>query len=306
MTTYSLFATTPKNMESLMVDELRALGANDVRETRAGASFQGSLALAYRICLWSRVANRVLLVLARFPAASPEALYAGAQTIPWHEHLDVTNTFAVAFNTSQSKITHSHFGALKVKDAIADQFRQRGGERPSVQTERPDIQINVYLLRDEATLSLDLSGESLHRRGYRERGVAAPLKENLAAAILLRADWPGIAKTGGALVDPMCGSGTLPIEAAFMAADIAPGLQREHWGFLRWRRHDAAAWKSLLEEARVRRAQGLSQLNSVRGYDRDRSAVRAALANVERAGLRGLVHIEKAELAAATASPVWW
>lgn len=298
MTTYSLFASTPKHMESLMVDELNALGAEDVREARAGASFRGSLALAYRTCLWSRIANRVLLVLARFPAATPEALYAGVQTIPWHEHLDITNTFAVSLNTSQSKITHSHFGALKVKDAIADQFRQRSGARPSVQTERPDLRINVYLLRDEATLSLDLSGESLHRRSYREQSVAAPLKENLAAAILIRAGWPGIAKAGGALIDPMCGSGTLPIEAACMAADIAPGLQREHWGFLRWRHHDAGVWKSLLEEARVRRAQGLSQLTSVRGYDSDRSAVRAALANVERAGLRGLVHIEKGELAA--------
>ncbi len=297
MTTFSLFATTPKHMESLMVEELRALGAKEVRETRAGASFAGSLALAYRICLWSRIANRVLLVLARFPAATPEALYAGVRTIPWHEHLEVGNTFAVALNSSQSQITHSHFGAQKVKDAIADQFRQYRGERPSVQTARPDLQFNVYLLRDEATLSLDLSGESLHRRGYRQEGLAAPLKENLASAILTRTGWPEIAKEGGALVDLMCGSGTLPIEAACMAADIAPGLERRHWGFSHWRHHDAAAWKSLLEEARARRAQGLAQLPSIRGYDSDRSAVRSALANVERAGLVGRVHIERADLA---------
>src|SRR5690606_26297110 len=160
---------------------------------------------------------------------------------------------------------------------------------------------NVYLRRDEATVSLDLSGESLHRRGYREEGGAAPLKENLAAAILLRAGWPAIAQAGGAFVDPMCGSGTLPIEAALIAADIAPGLQRPYFGFLKWKRHDAAVWKELIAEARERREQGLRHLPSIVGYDADPRAVRVALANVECAGLRGQVHIEKRELAACAA-----
>lgn len=294
--TYHFFATTPKHMEPLLALELQALGCRDVAETRGGVSFSGGLPSAYRVCLWSRVANRVLLVMARFPAATPEALYAGVRTVAWHEHLDAGGTFAVDCSLSRSAITHSHFAALKVKDAVVDQFRERLGTRPSVKTAHPDLQINVYLVRDEATVSLDLSGESLHRRGYREQGAAAPLKENLAAALLLRAGWPDIARQGGALVDPMCGSGTLPIEAALMAADIAPGLNRDFWGFTHWKRHDAGAWQTLLQEAGDRRAQGLSQTSSIRGYDRDAGAIRAALANVERAGLAAHVHMEKRSL----------
>lgn len=296
--THTFFATTAKYMESLLAHELLALGCKEVVETRAGAGFTGSLADAYRACLWSRVANRVLLTLARFPAATPEDLYGGVRAIPWYEHFHITDTFAVDFTASQSVIRHSHFGALKVKDAVADEFRARYGERPSVRTERPDIQINVYLLRDQATVSLDLSGESLHRRGYREQGAVAPLKETLAAAILLRAGWAEIAARGGALVDPMCGSGTLPIEAAFMAADIAPGLGRDYWGFQHWRQHDARVWGALEDEARGRRIQGLTGLPDIRGYDRDARAVRAALANIERAGLHGYVHVDKRGLEA--------
>jgi len=296
MTKHQFFATAPMNMEPLLADELRRLGAQEVAQVRAGAGFSGTLESALRACLWSRVANRVLLTLSRFPAPDPQALYDGIRSIDWREHLDVDDTIAVSLSTSRSQITHSHYGALKVKDAIVDQFRERDGRRPTVQTERPDIHVNVYLLRDEATVSLDLSGESLHRRGYRQQATAAPMKENLAAAILLRAGWPDIAAAGGALLDPMCGSGTLPIEAAMIAADIAPGLLREYWGFTRWKQHDANAWNTLLDEARTRRDRGLSALPSIRGYDHDLSAVNIALANVERAGLHGHVHIEKREL----------
>jgi len=296
--THAFFATTAKHMESLLSAELQALGCENVVEGRAGASFSGGLTDAYRVCLWSRVANRVLLVLAHFPAATPEDLYAGVYAIAWDEHFHTGDTFAVDFSTSQSAIAHSHFGALKVKDAIADRFRTSFGERPSVRTEQPDVQINVYLLRDQATLSLDLSGDSLHRRGYRDQGVAAPLKETLAAAILLRAGWPEVAARGGPLLDPMCGSGTLPIEGAFMAADIAPGMYRDYWGFQHWRQHDEPAWQALLEEAWQRRERGLGRLPDIRGYDHDAQAVRAALANVERAGLHGHVHIEKRDLEA--------
>ncbi len=302
-TPLSFFATAPKGMETLVAEELQGLGAEGVAQTRAGAVFQGTLETAYRACLWSRTANRVLMPLARFPAATPEALYAGVQTVDWDEHLAATGTVAVDFTTRQSAINHTHFGALKVKDAIVDQLRERHGERPSVELERPDIRVNVHLFKDEATLSLDLSGDSLHKRGYRQRGVAAPLKENLAAAILLRAGWPAIARDGGALVDPMCGSGTLPIEAALMAADIAPGLQRPYFGFLGWQGHRPALWTRLVEEAQTRREQGLQTLPLIRGYDCDSRAVHAALDNVERAGLRGHVHIERCELDDLVAPP---
>ena len=294
--TFALFATAPKGLEPLLAEEWRQWGAVDVRETRAGVAASGDLVTAYRACLWSRVANRILLPLARFPAATPEALYDGVRAIDWREHLAPEGTLAVEFNTSNSAITHSHYGALKVKDAIVDQFREHTGVRPSVETECPDLRINVYLHNNEAQLSLDLSGESLHRRGYRAKTVTAPLKENLAAAILLRAGWPEVAAAGGALVDVMCGSGTLPIEAALMAADIAPGLERPYYGFLNWRAHDPAIWEMLLGEARERRDAGLKKLPPIHGYDLDPGAVRAAQANVAQAGLSGHVTIERREL----------
>jgi 23S rRNA (guanine2445-N2)-methyltransferase / 23S rRNA (guanine2069-N7)-methyltransferase len=296
MTRHAFFATAARHLESLLAEELRGLGLDSAVESRGGVRFAGTLGDAYQACLWSRVANRVLMPLGRFPAEDADALYAGTRGIAWEEHLDQDACFAVHLDSSQSRITHSRFGALKVKDAIADRFRDRTGRRPDVRAERPDLQIRVYLHRDDATVSLDLSGESLHRRGYREQGAAAPVKENLAAAILLRAGWPAIAADGGALVDPMCGSGTLPIEAALMAADAAPGLLRPYWGFLGWRQHDAGLWESLLEQARVRRAAGLERLASVRGYDQDPRAIRIALANLANAGLGGRVHFERREL----------
>jgi 23S rRNA (guanine2445-N2)-methyltransferase / 23S rRNA (guanine2069-N7)-methyltransferase len=292
------FATCPKGIESLLAEELRGLGAEGIKETRAGVAFTGTLATAYRACLWSRLASRILLTLARFPAASAEALYAGVQQIRWGEHLDANGTLAVDFSGTGSGITHSRFGALKVKDAVVDQLRDEFGARPSVDTERPDVRINVYLYRDEASLSLDLAGESLHRRGYRSEAVEAPLKENLAAAILLRANWPAIARQGGAFVDLMCGSGTLPIEAALIAGDIAPGLTRDYYGFLRWKQHDAALWDGLIAEAETRRTAGLARLPPIRGYDHEARAVRYARENVGGAGLSEHIVITRRELSA--------
>lgn len=289
-------ATAPKHMEQLLADELRAIGAEGVAEIRSGCSFEGDLENAYRVCLWSRIANRILMPLARFPAATPEELYAGVQSVDWSEHFEVDDTFAVDFNSSRSAIDHTHFGALKVKDAIVDQFRERYGERPSVETKTPTIRINLHLIRDEATLSLDLSGDSLHKRGYRGQGMGAPLKENLAAAILMRAGWPALAREGGALADPMCGSGTLPIEGALMAADIAPGLLRRHWGFLGWKQHQEEIWHQLLDEAEARKQEGLEQMPPVLGFDRNMKAVRIAQDNVVRAGLGWKVRIENREL----------
>ncbi|MDH5513517.1 MAG: bifunctional 23S rRNA (guanine(2069)-N(7))-methyltransferase RlmK/23S rRNA (guanine(2445)-N(2))-methyltransferase RlmL, partial [Gammaproteobacteria bacterium] len=294
------FTTCPKGIESLLADELRHLRAEMVKETRAGVAFEGTLANGYRACLWSRLASRILLPLISFPAPTPEDLYAGIQSISWKEHLAAEGTLAVDFTTAQSAITHSHFGALKVKDAIVDQLRDEFGVRPSVDTAQPDIRVNVYLLRDQATVSLDLSGESLHRRGYRMQTVQAPLKENLAAAILLRANWPAIAKQGGMLVDLMCGSGTLPIEAALIAADIAPGLAREYFGFLRWKQHEATVWTELLDEAHQRRETGLTQLPPIHGYDHNPLAIRAARENIKRAGLGNLILAQQRELNACT------
>lgn len=286
------FAPCPKGLESLLADELRALGAEGVRETRAGVAFGGTLATAYRACLWSRLASRVLLPLARFQAPTPEALYAGARTIAWTEHLGVDSTLAVDCSAINSPIAHSHYAALKVKDAIVDQLRTASGARPSVDTETPDVRVNVHLHHSDATISLDLSGNSLHRRGYRADGHTAPLKENLAAAILLRANWPAIARGGGTLVDPMCGSGTLLIEGGLMAGDIAPGLSRSRYGFTRWRGHDAALWHTLVDEAEARRTGGIKHMPRLHGYDGDSRAARAARENLRRAGLADFATVE--------------
>lgn len=294
--TYQFFATVPKGLELLLVDELSRLGANDASEKLAGVEFTGDLTLAYKACLWSRLANRILLKLTSDPAKTPDELYAALKTVSWDAHIDPSGTFAVHFVTSQSAITHTLFGAQKAKDAIVDQMRDRFGVRPSVDREHPNVSVYVYLHKDIAHIYIDLSGDSLHRRGYRLGGGAAPLKENLAAGILMRAGWPDIAKSGGTLLDPMCGSGTLLIEGAMLAADMAPGLLREYFGMLGWKKHDAKIWNKLISEAEERREVGLKKLPTIVGYDHDAVAIKIAFENIERAGFRGLIHVEKREL----------
>lgn len=293
-----LFASAPKAVEQLLAAELRDLGAAEVAETRAGCSFRGTLETAYRACLWSRVASRVFLRLAVFSVTSPDELYEAVRTVPWDDHLNPAGTLAVDVTAGGDVVAHTIFGAQRVKDAVVDQLRERYGVRPSVDLERPDVRLNVHIVGREASVSLDLSGDSLHRRGYRGDfvKVEAPLKENLAAAVLLRAGWPDVAAGGGALVDPMCGSGTLLVEGAFMAGDVAPGLLRDFFGFLRWRGHDRALWRDLQAEARVRRQAGLEGLPPILGFDAGAHAVRMALSAVERAGLRGRVLVERRAL----------
>ena len=295
--TLEYFVTCPKGIEGLLLDELRQLGADSARETVAGVSLQGDLELGYRICLWSRLANRVLLVLSRFAAEDAAGLYAGVQGIDWREHLAPDGSLAVDFTGSLPGIDNTHFGALKVKDALVDQLRQADGTRPSVDREQPDLRLNVHCRRGEVQLSLDLSGASLHQRGYRLQQGAAPLKENLAAAILLRAGWPQLASEGGALVDPMCGSGTLIIEAALMAADVAPNLLRQRWGFSGWQQHVPALWQRLLGEAQQRAEAGLRTPLWIRGYEADPRLLQPLRNNIQRAGLGDWVKVYQGELA---------
>ena len=293
------FVTAPRGLEDLLAVELTDLGLDAVRPTRGGASFSGELPDAYRACLWSRLANRVLMPLARFEAADDDALYAGVSTIDWQDHIQADASLAVDFTGIKAQITHSRFASQRVKDAIVDQFRTQTGARPSVDIKTPDIRINVHMLRDQVTVALDLSGDSLHRRGYRDHGHIAPLKENLAASVLMRADWPTLAARGGGLVDPMCGSGTLLIEAAWLASDSAPGLMRTRFGFLHWPGHDASAWKDLVDQALERQEAGLKHLPPIHGYDNDAEAVQRARDNVRQAGLAGLIEITRADLAEA-------
>jgi len=261
------FATAAKGAETLLADEVRTIAAEGdpgdaaVAQERGGVSFDGPLALGYRVCLWSRLAQRVLLRLATLPLDGvADTLWSGLAGIDWSAHLSLDGTLAVDFAGLGTAVgvTNTLFGAQRTKDVIVDQFRALLDRRPSVDLARPDLRVNVYVGRREADVAIDLSGESLHRRGYRARGeqAEAPLKETLAAAILVRAGWPAIAAAGGSLVDPLCGSGTLPIEAAMIAADLAPGLLREaaaprgpKWGFAGWLGHDVRLWEKLVAEA---------------------------------------------------------
>lgn len=291
----TLHATCASGLQGVLRDELISLGLSGVDSRGAGAAFGGGLAAGYRACLHSRVANRILLPLHVGPAPDADSLYALIRQIDWSAHLAVDGSLAVDFFSANSGITHTQYGALKVKDAIVDQFRDAVGQRPDVDRDTPDVRINVYVFRDKARIALDLSGSSLHRRGYRGDGGPAPLKENVAAALLLASGWPAVVEAGGGagFIDPMCGSGTLVVEAATIAARRAPGLGRGHWGFLGWKGHDPALWNGLLDEARaaVRPVEV-----PVRGYDRDPRAVAAARASVLACGVEGDVSVEAGDL----------
>jgi 23S rRNA (guanine2445-N2)-methyltransferase / 23S rRNA (guanine2069-N7)-methyltransferase len=251
------------------------------------------LATAYRVCLWSRVASRVLLTLKRFPIASADDIYAAASELPWQTHMRASDTLLVDCAGRSRAINHTHFAVQRVKDAVVDLFRDRGEERPSVAREAPDLRINLHLHGEDAALAIDLSGDSLHRRGYRLEGGAAPLKENLAAALLMRAGWPQTFADGGALVDPFCGSGTFVIEAALMAAGIAPGMLREQFGFETWLGHDAGSWTALKAEAQAARDMAESGGARLFGSDADGGAIVRAQANAKRAGVGAWVQFEK-------------
>ncbi|WP_257387664.1 bifunctional 23S rRNA (guanine(2069)-N(7))-methyltransferase RlmK/23S rRNA (guanine(2445)-N(2))-methyltransferase RlmL [Tahibacter caeni] len=293
-----LFATCPKGLEYLLRDELAALGAGEAREALAGVHFSGSLELAYRACLWSRLASRILLPLAEFDATDGEALYDGVAGVDFSTHLAADGRFAIDAAGATRGVSHSHYAVQRVKDALVDQFRRRTGTRPDVDTERPDVRLNLLLRRERGTLSLDLSGAPLHQRGWRRGHGKASLKENLAAALLLRAQWPTVHAAGGALVDPLCGSGTLLIEAAWMAADVAPGWKRDYYGVDGWLGHDAALWQRLREEVDDRAQRGLSALApKFFGFDEDPRALEDARHNAQQAGVAGFVHLHRQSLA---------
>ncbi len=292
-----LFATASRGLEPLLAKELAALGAATVKEQGGGVAFTGDLATAYRACLESRLASRILLPLSRFPLADADGLYQGARAVEWTDVFDIKSTFAIEVAGRSAAVTHTHYAGLKVKDAIADTFRGKTGERPSVDTENAQIRVHLHLDKDHAQVSLDLSGESLHRRGYRRAGGQAPLKESLAAAILMRCDWAALAAQGAPLVDPMCGSGTLVIEAAMIAAGVAPGLARERFGFEAWLEHKPKIWKDLKAEAAARAKAGRArELPLLRGYDLDAGAIRSARDNAQRAGFADQIQFAAQDL----------
>ncbi len=293
---YQFIATAQRELFALVADELRSFGIATLSESRQGIHFEGTLEQAYRACLWSRVANRIWLPLSEAEVSTAETLYEAVRNIEWLEHMAPDGTLAVDCHVHRSELQHSHYAALKTKDAIVDYFRDETGVRPSIETEHPDLRVRVDIVRNQAQIGIDLSGSGLHRRGYRKEGAAAPLRETLAAAILMRSEWEEIAAAGGNFVDPMCGSGTLLIEAALMAADIAPGLGREHFGFVGWRGHDGLIWDKLQAEAQERKLAGLRNMPAVYGFDVDGRTVDKAERNIERAGLAAYIQVKQRSL----------
>ncbi|WP_261877709.1 bifunctional 23S rRNA (guanine(2069)-N(7))-methyltransferase RlmK/23S rRNA (guanine(2445)-N(2))-methyltransferase RlmL [Pectobacterium carotovorum] len=285
----ALFASTARGLEELLKSELESLGAQSCAVVQGGVHFEGDNRLLYQSLLWSRLASRILLPLNEFKVHSDLDLYLGVQAIDWSTIFSIDKTFAVHFTGTNEDIRNSQYGALKVKDAIVDSFTRKTGQRPDVAKQQPGIRVNVFLQRDMASVSLDLSGDGLHQRGYRDLAGLAPLKENLAAAIVLRSGW----QSGMPLVDPMCGSGTLLIEAAMIASDRAPGLHRTHWGFNAWLKHDAELWREVTTEAQQRASQGLQTTTSrFFGSDNDRRVIEIAKANARRAGVAELISFD--------------
>ncbi len=292
-------ATAPVGAASVLAEELAQFGAEDIRERSHDVKFQGTLQVGYRTCLWSRTATRVLLSLGSVDATSSKGLYEAVKRIDWREHIAPGATLACDCSGGNESIRHTIYGSQLLKDAVCDNLRESTGERPNIKPERPDVLLHLHVEGATALVSVDFSGESLHRRGYRSEGGRAPLKENVAAAVLLRAGWPLIAEQGGTLLDPMCGSGTFLTEGALIAADAAPALDREYFGFLKWHGHDAALWARLRSEALARRC-ARSVRRCILGSDIDSEAVRMAIANGEQAGVSDWLHVEKRALVEVT------
>jgi 23S rRNA (guanine2445-N2)-methyltransferase / 23S rRNA (guanine2069-N7)-methyltransferase len=290
---HQLFATCPKGVEDLLADECKQRGLVDLSTTYGGVYCTGNIDKAYSLCLWSRVASRVLLKLKTFPVKDHDELYQAIQTIDWSKHLDHDGCFAIDVHTTHAEINNSHFATLKIKDAIVDQFKQIFDSRPDVRRDRPDIRVNAYLDKQSCTVYLDLSGEPLHKRGYRHQSGAAPLKENLAAAILLRAHWPQLAAENRPLIDPLCGSATLLLEAAYIASATAPGLLRDYFGFLNWKQHAAETWQRILDDAKA--TVDKSRMPRLIGIEKSFKVAGIARENVKTAGFEDSIEIRQAD-----------
>jgi putative N6-adenine-specific DNA methylase len=284
------FATCARGLEPVLARELRELQAGDVEPGRGGVAFRGDQALLYQANLWLRTTIRVLCPVLEAHVESPEQLYAAVQSVDWTRYMTPEHTLAVDCNVRDSHITHSHYAALKTKDAICDQFVEKAGSRPSVDVENPMIALNLHIYRDQAVLSLDSSGESLHKRGYRGKLVKAPLNEALAAGLVYLSDWNDTTP----FADPLCGSGTLPIEAAWIALRRPPALTRRRFGFQGWLNYDIALWTELRDEARRRVGKTLAA--PVAASDVRRDAIASARDCAKAAGIGHLVEFAQRDL----------
>ena len=281
--TLRLFATCAKGLEPLLFDELQQLGAEQVRQTQGGVWFEGDLNCAYRTCLWSRLANRILLHLGETFFKKAQDIPVAVAETPWELVFNSNQSFLIDFSGRHPEIRHTQFGAQLIKDGIVDRFRAQELNRPNVSKENPDIRINAHIQKDQLTWYLDLSGESLHKRGYRQQQGSAPLRETLAAAVVLRS---GMSDDHAVVFDPFCGSGTLLLEAAMIRFDRAPGLTRTSWGFEQWCGHQNEVWQQLKDEAESRFARARQELSGqFIGYDIDPKVLAIAEQNAIRLGL---------------------
>jgi len=285
-------APCPQGLASLLAAEIRAFGGSDVVVESTAVHWQGNLETGYRACLWSRYASRVLLHVHEFSARDDHDLYRALRAVDWDRHHHPTTTFAVGATVRDGFTSHSRYLEQRVKDAIVDHCLGRHRVRPRVDRDRPRVRFHLHLDGATGVLSFDLAGVPLNRRGYRTDEGPAAIKENLAAALITLSGWPEAAATGAPLFDPMCGGGTLLIEAALIHGDVAPGLNRRHFGFLAWPCHDPALWSRLLEEALAREEAGQNKpWPRIAGWDRDPEAVAKARANIRGAGLEDRIQV---------------
>lgn len=287
MEEFELIAKTFMGLEPVLAKELTQLGANDIQIGRRMVSFSGNKELMYRANFQLRTAIRILKPIKHFKAKSADDVYEEVKKIDWSKYLSLDKTFAVDSVVFSDEFRHSKFVAYKVKDAIVDQFREVHGKRPNISVANPDIRLNMHIAEYDCTLSLDSSGESLHRRGYRQESVEAPLNEVLAAGMILMTGWQGDTD----FIDPMCGSGTLPIEAALIAHNMAPGIFRKEYAFEKWPDFD----KDLFDDIYNDDSQEREYKHHIYGYDIDIKAVNTARLNVKAAGLTSTITIEEAD-----------
>lgn len=291
---FNFFAAAPKGFEYALANELLTLGATEIKESVAGVYFSASLEQAYRITLWTRLASRIVLIIYKGPCETPEQLYNAAYCIDWPTHFNHRSSFSIDFHGTGGFIKNTQFGALKIKDAIVDRFRDDGISRPNVARINPDIRFDGHYRNNQVTISINFSGAALHQRGYRNQTGEAPLKENLAANMLIRSGW---SKDMALLMDPFCGSGTLLIEAAMMAADIAPGLLRQHFGFEHWQRHNNEMWQNIINEAKAKSSLGKTRCDiKFYGSDIDSRMVALAKRNAQNAGVAEFIEFSVANV----------
>ncbi|MBE8575561.1 bifunctional 23S rRNA (guanine(2069)-N(7))-methyltransferase RlmK/23S rRNA (guanine(2445)-N(2))-methyltransferase RlmL [Vibrio sp. OPT18] len=287
-------AVTSNGLENLLVEELTQLGITNAKPVQAGVKFKATNEQIYRCCLWSRLASRFVRVLSEFTCMDDMDLYLSTTAVNWVNQFHSSKRFVVDFNGTNNEIRNSQYGAMKVKDAVVDCFEKKSLPRPSISKENPDIRIHVRLHRDKAILGVDMVGSGLHQRGYRPESGRAPLRETLAAAILLRSGWDATKP----FLDPMCGSGTLVIEAAMMAANMAPGVKRQKWCFESLEDFEPELWAEVKAEANVQGRRGVKKVEcKFYGYDNDERMIKTARDNARRAGVEELIEFEVGDAA---------